>query len=75
MLFSTDGQNSSSSSTVDKPPSVSPKEIGACVQGPLTTIEDVDERLLARIGYKQVCLTIVLLWNGERTDTDIGAEA
>lgn len=59
-MRTTDGLNNGSSSTVDNPPSGSPKEVEACVEGPLTHIEDDDERLLARIGYKQVCSIILL---------------
>jgi len=65
MMRTAEGLNSSSSSTVDKLSSFSPKEVEACVQGPLTTIEDDDERLLARIGYKQVCSIISLLRSKE----------
>ena len=53
MTVTIGGLNSSSSS-VEKPPLVSPKEIEAGTRRAMATIEDDDERLLARIGYKQV---------------------
>lgn len=46
--------NSSSSATEKLPPLPSPKEVEAGVRRPMATIENDDERLLARIGYKQV---------------------
>lgn len=58
MIGTTAGLESSSSSTVDGPSLISPKEVEAGVRGPLAPIEDDDERLLARIGYKQVCLVV-----------------
>lgn len=41
----------------------------------MATIEDDDERLLARIGYRQVQATAVLDTNADDTDSRVGAEA